>query len=37
MFPNSGHCEVVAKFENLCDLVIRNLNTDYTAARMIGY
>ena len=23
--------------ENLCDLVIRNLNTDYTATRMIGY
>lgn len=23
--------------ENLCDLVTRNLNTDYTAARMIGY
>ena len=23
--------------ENLCELVIRNLNTDYTATRMIGY
>ena len=23
--------------ENLCDLVTRNLNTDYTATRMIGY
>lgn len=23
--------------ENLCDLVTRNLNTDHTAARMIGY
>ena len=23
--------------ENLCDLVNRNLNTDYTAMRMIGY
>lgn len=23
--------------ENLCDLVTRNLNTDFTAARMIGY
>lgn len=23
--------------ENLCDLVTRNLNTDYTVARMIGY
>ena len=23
--------------EDLCDLVTRNLNTDYTAARMIGY
>ena len=23
--------------ENLCDLITRNLNTDYTAARMIGY
>ena len=23
--------------ENLCDLVTRNLNTDYTAMRMIGY
>ena len=23
--------------ENLCDLVIRNLNTDYTATRMIAY
>lgn len=23
--------------KNLCDLVIRNLNTDYTAIRMIGY
>lgn len=23
--------------EKLCDLVTRNLNTDYTAARMIGY
>ena len=23
--------------ENLCDLVTRNLNTDYTAGRMIGY
>lgn len=23
--------------ENLCNLVTRNLNTDYTAARMIGY
>ena len=23
--------------ENLCDLVSRNLNTDYTASRMIGY
>ena len=23
--------------ENLCDLVSRNLNTDYTAGRMIGY
>lgn len=23
--------------ENLCDLVTRNLNTDYTASRMIGY
>ena len=22
---------------NLCDLVTRNLNTDYTATRMIGY
>lgn len=23
--------------ENLCDLITRNLNTDYTASRMIGY
>ena len=23
--------------ENLCDLVTRNLNTDFTATRMIGY
>ena len=23
--------------ENLCDLVTRHLNTDYTAMRMIGY
>ena len=23
--------------ENLCDLVTKNLNTDFTAARMIGY
>lgn len=23
--------------EKLCDLVTRNLNTDYTAVRMIGY
>lgn len=23
--------------ETLCELVTRNLNTDYTAARMIGY
>lgn len=23
--------------ENLCDLVTRNLNTDYTATRLIGY
>lgn len=23
--------------ENLCDLVTRNLNTDYMATRMIGY
>ena len=23
--------------ENLCELITRNLNTDYTAARMIGY
>ena len=23
--------------ENLCDLVTRNLNTDYTATRIIGY
>lgn len=23
--------------ENLCNLVTRNLNTDFTAARMIGY
>ena len=23
--------------ENLCDLITRNLNTDYTAMRMIGY
>ena len=23
--------------ENLCELISRNLNTDYTAARMIGY
>lgn len=23
--------------ENLCDLVTKNLNTDYTATRMIGY
>lgn len=23
--------------QNLCDLVSRNLNTDYTAMRMIGY
>ena len=23
--------------ENLCELVTRNLNTDYTASRMIGY
>ncbi len=23
--------------ENLCDLVSRNLNTDFTAAHMIGY
>lgn len=23
--------------ENLCELVSRNLNTDFTAARMIGY
>lgn len=23
--------------ENLCNLVSRNLNTDYTATRMIGY
>ena len=23
--------------EHLCDLITRNLNTDYTAARMIGY
>lgn len=23
--------------EQLCDLVTRNLNTDYTATRMIGY
>ena len=23
--------------ENLCDLVTRNLNTDYTATRMMGY
>ena len=23
--------------EDLCDLVTRNLNTDYTASRMIGY
>lgn len=23
--------------EHLCDLVTRNLNTDYTATRMIGY
>lgn len=23
--------------ENLCDLVTRNLNTDYTATRMIAY
>lgn len=23
--------------EDLCDLVTRNLNTDFTAARMIGY
>ena len=23
--------------ENLCNLVTRNLNTDYTATRMIGY
>ncbi len=23
--------------QNLCDLITRNLNTDYTATRMIGY
>lgn len=23
--------------ENLCDLITKNLNTDFTAARMIGY
>ena len=23
--------------ENLCDLITKNLNTDYTATRMIGY
>jgi len=23
--------------ENLCELITRNLNTDYTATRMIGY
>lgn len=23
--------------KNLCDLITRNLNTDYTATRMIGY
>ena len=23
--------------ENLCELVTRNLNTDFTASRMIGY
>ena len=23
--------------ENLCDLITRNLNTEYTATRMIGY
>ena len=23
--------------ENLCDLVTKNLNTDFTASRMIGY
>ena len=23
--------------KNLCELITRNLNTDYTAARMIGY
>lgn len=23
--------------ENLCELITRNLNTDYTASRMIGY
>ena len=23
--------------ENLCDLITRNLNTDYTATRIIGY
>lgn len=23
--------------ENLCNLITRNLNTDYTATRMIGY
>ena len=23
--------------ENLCDLVTKNLNTDFTAARLIGY
>ena len=23
--------------ENLCDLVTKNLNTDFTAGRMIGY
>ena len=23
--------------QNLCDLVTKNLNTDYTATRMIGY
>ena len=23
--------------EHLCDLITRNLNTDYTAGRMIGY
>lgn len=23
--------------ENLCDLITQNLNTDFTAARMIGY